>query len=353
MLMLPNDVVSCVLLHVDSLGDVRALFRVNRHLASFAASQRLSLMWCEKQLGRKVAFRHALTVGDYVFVREMIPRMTSDERFGFLRSVLEQGIAELVAPLLDPARNINAVSSLTRTRLLHYPATGEAASVLLAVPGIDVNATDFMNFTPLHYAAMSGYDGVVAALLAAPGIDVNKKGPSRLSVLHIAAVNGRTGIIDMLREAPGILVNAQDASFETALYRVSSRDAARALLAFPGVKVNVAARDGITPLHAAVKAGHWEVVQELIAAGADVNAADVNGMTPLHIAVQDGQHESVATLLAAPGVNVNAQSNNGDTPLHTAVKFNRSDLGFTLLCAQSTDVTIRDNAGFTALQYGV
>ena len=39
-----------------------------------------------------------------------------------------------------------------------------------------------------------------------------------------------------------------------------------------------------TPLHVAIKEGHYDVVELLIEKGADVNAKNINGNTPLHIA---------------------------------------------------------------------
>ena len=45
------------------------------------------------------------------------------------------------------------------------------------------------------------------------------------------------------------------------------------------------AGQGWTPLHSAVSAGHEDIAQELLAAGADVNAETGGKRTPLHYAV--------------------------------------------------------------------
>ncbi|KAJ6468300.1 ankyrin repeat-containing domain protein, partial [Mycena sanguinolenta] len=40
---------------------------------------------------------------------------------------------------------------------------------------------------------------------------------------------------------------------------------------------------GWTPLHIAVSAGHDEIVQELVGAGADVNRKNSKGISPLYV----------------------------------------------------------------------
>jgi len=75
-----------------------------------------------------------------------------------------------------------------------------------------------------------------------------------------------------------------------------------------------------TPLHAAAKTGHTEIVKLLLAAAPDVNAQDaVQGNTPLHNAVASGNGE-VMELLLARGARVGIHDTaRGNTPLHDAV----------------------------------
>jgi len=323
MLCLPNDAISCVLMQVDCLADVRRIFRTCRQLSAFGRNHRLSLMWFEKHKGVIVAFKQALVLGDHTFARDLIPNAKDWERRTFLEHVVKHGIAELMTPLIDPAQDINMPIDRLGSRLLHIAATGPVAAVLVALPGIDVNVADSGGYTPLLRAVQHGRVDVVAVLLAAQGININAKNLRLLSVLHIAAAHDHVAIIDMLRVVPGIQVNDE------------TRLAVRALIAFPSVNPNVRAREGMTPLHSAIKSMWWEVVEELVATqGVDVNAVDTNGMTPLHIAVIRDSVEVVKLLLAVPGIDTTIRCRvTMETPMDIAARLGRSNMfAFSMRC---------------------
>ena len=64
--------------------------------------------------------------------------------------------------------------------------------------------------------------------------------------------------------------------------------------------INLGAKDGITPLHAAAFGGHVNVVGLLIDHGADVNATDCYGYSPLYFATR-GEHEECVQILKRKG----------------------------------------------------
>jgi len=72
----------------------------------------------------------------------------------------------------------------------------------------------------------------------------------------------------------------------------------------------VDARDneGATPLHAAAKQGHLEIVMILLEHGADLNGACHVGTTPLWGAASTGQTHTVVYLLKQ-GANIDASNN--------------------------------------------
>ena len=74
---------------------------------------------------------------------------------------------------------------------------------------------------------------------------------------------------------------------------------------------------GQTALHAAVRAGHAELVQLLLESNSDKDARKNDGRTPIYLASQNG-HDKVVELLLAAGADKDAATNNGATPIWTA-----------------------------------
>lgn len=90
--------------------------------------------------------------------------------------------------------------------------------------------------------------------------------------------------------------------------------------------MDAATSKGLTPLHMAVKAGHREMVQQLLAAGASMQAQDSDGIAPLYAAAAEGQFEVVKLLLAA-GAPVNtAVPEDGRAPLYAAATARHTDV---------------------------
>ncbi|KAF6743832.1 ankyrin repeat-containing domain protein [Ephemerocybe angulata] len=94
---------------------------------------------------------------------------------------------------------------------------GAGVKLLLAKPGIEVNAADTNGRTPLHVAAKGSHEAVIQLLLAAPGIDVNASDTDGRTPLHVAAAEDHEVILKLLLAAPGIDVNAPDTNEWTAL----------------------------------------------------------------------------------------------------------------------------------------
>ena len=99
----------------------------------------------------------------------------------------------------------------------------------------------------------------------------------------------------------------------------------KALLKKAPKLINLADKDGATPLHYATSGNHKSVVELLLSKNANVNAKKKNGVTPLHIAAALGLQEIVKVLLSK-GANPNAADSEDRTPLslaeangHTAV----------------------------------
>jgi len=318
-----DSIVSWVLLQTDNLEAVNRCFRLNRRMRPFGGDRTLMLRWIERHRGSEAAFRHAMRLGNIGFAIEMVSLMDHGSRFHMLEEVLRQGIAPLVVPLVarlrdDPAWDINVQLPGAGERLLHLASNAGTAQALLALEGVDVNATDYAMRTALHKAAYAGLADVVAMLLTVPGILPNR--------------------VDMLGR--------------TALHYAVSADVVRALAAAPGIDVNIADVQARTPLHIAVIDCEDASILEVLLGtrGINVNARDSTGHTALWYAVYQVVRDSVPldgvhALLAAPGIDANIANIRGHSPLYIAMEESRGDVRDMLLAAPGIDPNMGTNTG--------
>ena len=97
------------------------------------------------------------------------------------------------------------------------------------------------------------------------------------------------------------------------------------LLVAHGASCRARNRRGAEPLHYAADANHWnptaqaETIKYLLSVGAEPDALDKDGVAPLHRAVRTRSLPAVLTLLDG-GANPRIPSKSGSTPLHLAVQ---------------------------------
>ncbi len=154
---------------------------------------------------------------------------------------------------------------------------------------------------PISYAC-HGHLEVVQHLIE-NGADVNRV-PDRLqkrTPLIAAVQHGSVEIVKCLLQAKA---NVDQVGFwnitpilSTVL--IPDRGHITKLLLDAKCNVHIPNIHGTTPLHAAVCAGHVDVIRLLLAAGANVDQADENGRTPLHNAAHHDNIEVLGLLIAA------------------------------------------------------
>ncbi|CEP00079.1 Ankyrin repeat domain-containing protein [Plasmodiophora brassicae] len=171
---------------------------------------------------------------------------------------------------------------------------------------LDVNAQDEPSgWAALHAACHNGQASVVQALLER-GADPNIQTNDRRTPLHLAVLHGQADIVRMLMGA-----TLKDRIW-MAVVR-TTRDYA---------DHSIVDQYGYTPLLYAVKLGHGDIVDVLLAAGADPTARNsLNGWTAMHYAAAGGH----ATLISALHGRVDASARSWRwrcTALHHAVLSN-------------------------------
>ncbi|KXZ48898.1 hypothetical protein GPECTOR_24g187 [Gonium pectorale] len=197
--------------------------------------------------------------------------------------------------------------------------------------------------TVLHETARNGHIEALRLLVR----------KAKQSDLDVADKNGDTPLMHAAYqgnvEAARILLDAGANSSRAALVKTlysGSADMVKMLL--DGAKLKPGGTDGMTALMMAAKGGHVEVVKDLLDAGADLYARDRNGMGALMMAAKGGHVEVVKVLLAAARADVNAADMNGMTALMMAAKGGHVEVVKVLLAARA-DVNAADMDGTTAL----
>ena len=104
---------------------------------------------------------------------------------------------------------------------------------------------------------------------------------------------------------------------------------------------------GQITLHAAVRAGHIQLVQLLLDSGSDKDAPMADGTPPLSLAAQEGHHQVVELLLTS-GADKKAARNDGRTPMWQASYFGHHHI-VELLLAARVDKNAPDNEGYTSI----
>jgi ankyrin repeat protein len=215
-----------------------------------------------------------------------------------------------VLALLSPAAQAQIPPAPSELRVyagLHAAAAkGDAAEIArLIAAGQTVDAQDSHSRTPLHVAAHFGHQAAAQALLKS-GANPNALDAQRYDIVTIAAVNND---VPMLKLA---LAGGANAGAITSPYDGTALIAAAHLGHAEVVRVLIAAKApldhvnnlGWTALIESIVLGnggrnHTDTLQALVKAGANLNIADRQGVTPLGLARQRGYAEMVRTLEAA------------------------------------------------------
>jgi len=263
--------------------------------------------------------------------QEAIPR----EAFG---SALEQAVylgdVRAVDALLDAGADINAPISGGRTLLMVAADSGDKAMVMslidrgadLSLGTVDVTAVPAdRRLSDLETSAGSASSAAVETQHSGSGegLDANSRGNLGRALLASTAGDGRGPLSLLPPPRTSVSVMPQSPAGP------GQRDSTVAEAAHEGVEdgTNEAGSTdlGVTPLIAAARAGHPDVVDVLLAAGADANAADARGRTPLIAAVDSGDRVS-AGLLMARDADLHAVDDTGRSALDIAREKGRWDL---------------------------
>lgn len=182
-------------------------------------------------------------------------------------------------------------------------ARGAAAEIVRLVRGgADPNERDRYRRTPLHVAAYRAQHGAMRALVKA-GANPNALEYDRYDIVTIAAVADDVATLRVALEAGCSAKNVTSRYDGTALIAAAhlGHDEVVRTLIRAGAPLDHVNNLGWTALIESIVLGnggprHTATLKALVEAGADVNLADRNGRTPLALAKSAGYREMAAIL---------------------------------------------------------
>lgn len=257
--------------------------------------------------------------------------------------------------VMPPSLNIHGqnANGLSLLHLSTFAGNVETSKSFIN-QGVDVDCTDKLYLTPLHWAIIKGSEEMVELLLE-KNASLYVAAVGKNTAVHIAARFGRSSILKLLVRKKTDVVNLRNVAERTALHLASMHgfaDSVRILL--DGV-ADVAPVDkhGLTPLHLASACGYVEAVQLLLNTGKNnLELTCKAGFTPLLLAIQNG-HKPVVDILLRYNANLDCSDGRGRGPLHLAVLHGHLDLTEYILNLDSRSVNVdaQDCNGFTSLHY--
>ena len=309
-----------------------------------------------------------------------------------------------------PRRFSPPVFQLAGENLSSHSATGAnntalqlaAANGHLDIVQILQSAGGELDDISLHHAAAGGHNEVVQYLLgegvaddcvqnipfsAFPDEDGSELESKKLrlydnhhlhlreTALHAAVARGHVDVIKTLLSQDQNAINCPNSATRLPLHEAVHANNYNILetLLKSGVDANVHCNDrmlssstgsftegtmfptrcpcGFTAMHIAAKHGYHSIAELLIKYEVDPDTFDCNGSTPLHIASCHNM-PSLVTLLVSSGADIDARSLNGSTPLHSAASCFSKDV-FGPLFDLGCDHQATDGEGMTALHYVV
>ena len=216
-------------------------------------------------------------------------------------------VTALLLPLPAAAQIPPGQSELRIYAGLHAAAAkGDAAEIeRLIAGGQNVNAQDAHSRTPLHVAAHFGHLAAAQALLQG-GVNANALDAQKYDIVTIVAV---TNDVPMLKLAlaggtnPKAITSPYNGTALIAAAHLGHAEVVRVLIA-AGAPLDHVNNLGWTALMESVVLGnggkaHTDTLEALVKAGANLNIADRQGVTPLGHAKSRGYGEMVRILESA------------------------------------------------------
>ena len=221
---------------------------------------------------------------------------------------------------------------------------------LIDIHNFDVDMTNSMGWTVLHFSAQSGSHDLIDFFVK-KGVNVLLETRAGNNSLHIAASNGHLSLCETLITKYKLDVKMTDNDGWTALSFAAENGSYEVIEFFVEKKIDIYQKtnDGKNCLHIAASKGHFNLCKTLIEKiNFNVDMVDNKKWTALHYAAQKGSYE-LMNYFIAKGTDVLLKTKDGLNCLHIAASNGHLNLCKTLINEINFDVNIADDEGQTAL----
>ena len=221
-----------------------------------------------------------------------------------LHLAAKKGKSNIIACLQEYQADCNLRNSLGDTPLHLAVNEGhlDCFTKIIAYTNRDIELTNNNHLTPLHCAAKTDNDEIIAQLLDC-GANCNAKDISGDTPLHLAVTKGFPNCCEKLLACTDLKINKKNKANETPLHKaavVGRRNVCELILQCPGVNVNIVKNKVYqTPLHLAARQKNHEVIELLLEKGANWKLRDKYSYLALHYAAETGSVKSCEYLTKA------------------------------------------------------
>ncbi|GJQ87539.1 hypothetical protein Trydic_g20641 [Trypoxylus dichotomus] len=253
-----------------------------------------------------------------------------------LMSAIERGDENVVQMLLDHDADANVEGAYNGPPLYRAITLSRVAiTEKLLRHGADVNYNSRSGWTPLTYAICLNNSKDIVQVLLDYKADVDLKNKNGETPLSMAIKARNLKIIEILLQK-GAHVDYATLSIWANRICADKTENESTVQTLLSTSINSKGKYGITPLSAAIKLEHADIVQILLNSQADVNCLDEYGLAPLTFAVETG-NVRIAKLLLENKADVNFRNEFGIVALYVAA-FRRNIAMVELLLEYGADM---------------